>query len=431
MLIISIYFGSYSLYRNRIGFINKLIDYQKNQKHLFIPTDINKLLSIIVNYDFFGVMPVYWDSNNKGRVYYYVKKYIIWIFIYIIINYKDKIVLKFDKFGFAQLVFLKQFIRELRSDILPNINKNLLIDTLNVKEEAIIENTKGLFDEIIEKAGNQYNSLLRSTDLSLECFKSFEQSFVKLFYENCKLRNIINDMGLLNYKVRHNEFNIVQNVISDRCLFINECGGKKITVPIGIVKKVIYKDGNKIMESFLNNFFIEEYIKNENIINTIENKLNLLSEEYSLENIVIFAIGSFKTNYYIITNERFKEIRNSVVEGLYIFSDNNIKSYYYPSDEVKDQILIFNKNKVGKLNQYIKEDTIGIQDNRNIFEFSFSDLLGEENMQKYCDENDDKNIADLSNKVSIRIKESFQYDRPSGQDSKIIGYKVFVDIDND
>ena len=442
--------GAYCLFKQRPSYIKYLWEYKQPPDsdafwigHDITPRTIDEVIRLYFRKGLFKKKFDFWEDHHGSEKYY--KQYFLLLLARVLQNVRADSDGKFSQVENYKLPDLHihrlsdlehsidgfiQLVADLKTE------KNLIVE-LGFDVERIDE----LFDDKLipflrklkEEANKQISAKHKTQGINLKKVKEFKEKVLNSFYESASLRNIfVKYLNAYEDKVkekitgRKERFEV--NVVDDKAAFFEEWH--------------VHYEGwgenyGNILASDENSYLLDEVAKDCKEISKDEFE-NVLSKFKNPDDIVIFATNIAFWKFFVNSNnfkpKWYRDIKQLDIKsfgGWYEFKGKLIPVFETYHQKIEGQILILNKNKIGRLTQLSPlnegEDEKLIKGifYINIQAFSENSDLIEQFVKKPPGwlkkiGNEQKQQEYLQERVLIQIFERFEYNKPEDFE----GYKL-------
>jgi hypothetical protein len=448
IMVISCYMGAYCLFAKNENFINEIWNYKQPKDtvathtgHNIFPEKMETIFSLIIDYKIFQERFAFFEEHHD--LVPYMKKYIMLLIFKIQINTKNDLAKPhINKFNSIELENLKYKINQLKKVSNNLIEDKNLFDILKLNKDTDINKIKEkldtYFDEIIDLISEKQNEILKQSELNDEKIESFKNEFYKNYYDNSSIKNMFNDLDLINInqsnRKKENDYSI--HLKPKRSIFIKNWY-VDYSMSIKQNGRIFANDENKMLMNELVSLNIKNCINIDlnQVRKSIVDKINKFNKDIKSSSLFIFMTGPTYLPRHLTDIDNYRMEKNSTDSSTIItgyFNDNgvDIPVYYFRNREVKDQILLLDYKKIGEIKQTIIDNNIDKsikyqKDNlKYFFDFEILDLNNKVNRDKYIENYKYKGEPEKLEKiVSIKIYENIELVKDEIGES---GYKLII-----
>jgi len=445
--------GAYCLFKQRYGFIKYLWEYKQPPDsdaswigQDITPRTLNEVIQFYFRKGLFERKFDFWEGHHGSEKYY--KQYFLLLLARILQGISADIEGRYsqiENFKLPDLHIYRLNDIEHSIDDFIQLAAELKQNT-TMLEEIGIDTTKldEIFDvklvlflkKIKEESIKQISAKHKSGNISQKRVEEFKKEVLKSFYETANLREIfINFFKAYEDKTKERvlskkeRFGII-NIVNDKASFFDEW-------------RVHYvgwgENYGRDLASGENSHLLDEIAKDCQEISKEDFEATLLKFK-NLKDIVIFAtnatVWQFFENSKNFKPKWYRDVKQLEIKGFcgwYDFNGQLIPVFETYHHKIEKQVLILNKNKIGKLIQLSPlnegEDENLVKDifYINVQAFSENNDLMEQFIKKSPEwlkkiGDEQKQREHLQERVLIHIFERFEYNKPKDFE----GYKLFL-----
>lgn len=430
--------GAYCLFKQKIDYIKYLWEYKQPPDsdaswtgHDIVPNSINNLISFYFNKLFLEWKFDFREEHHGSRSYY--RKYFLLILTRILQTIKPNSEGKFEQidnydlpeFNIHRLSGLEYSIDNLveiakdmkkQADILENLGFNI-----NENDETFDKKLIPFLKGLKTKAQERIGELRKESEISPEKIEKFKKQVLKEFNELVVLRNIFKhyklyeDKTMEKYEGELGRFGI--NRIDEKVAFLKEWYVDYSNFGRNYSRDLANSEDSDIIGKIMS--FCKE-VEETNFEKILEEFGNLKDIIIFATNVALYRFFENKRNFKPKWYKDSPKIDIKGFQGMYVFNEKYIPIFVTYHREIKKQILILNKSKLGRLIQYsplnegeseqLKKDIFYM----NIQSFSENQQLMNDFISKSPDwlkkkGSEDKQIEYLREKALIQIYERFEY----------------------
>jgi hypothetical protein len=447
--------GAYCIFKQCYDYIKYLWEYKQPRDadtrylgHNIIPENLDEAVQLYFHKEFFEEKFIFWEGHHGSGIYY--KQYFLLLLARILRGISADTNGKYSQIENFKLLNLDIYrLRDIEYSIDDFVKLTVeLKQNTNMLSEIGFDTTKldEIFDaklipflkKVKEEASDQISVRHKFGNISQKKVEEFKKEVLKGFYEGADLRGIfIKYFNEYEDKTKEKILDASKkerfgiNVVDDKAPFFEEW-----YVDYGAWGENYGRD----LASGENSHLIDEIAKDCQEILREDFEATLLKFK-NLKDIVIFATNATVWQFFE-NSEKFKpkwyrDVKQIDVKGFagwYDFYGQLIpifETYHY---RIEKQVLILNKNKIGKfiqlspLNEGEDENLIKDIFYINVQAFSENNDLMEQFIKNPPEwlkkiDNEQKQREYLQERVLIHIFERFEYNKP--QDFE--GYKLFLE----
>ena len=362
--------GAYCLFKQRALYIKYLWEYKQPPDadavwigHDIVPTTLDEVIRLYFKSEVFKQKIEFWEGHHGSEKYY--KQYFLLLLARVLQNVRADLEGKFPQIENYKLPDLHIFIL---SNLEYSVDEFIQLATDLKKEKTLLaelgfdtEHFNELFDnklipflrKLKEEANKQISVKHRSQNISLKRIEEFKEDFLKSFYESALLRDIfINYLKLYEDRTKEKIINQKErlgiNTVDDKAAFFDEW----------YIHYAGYGKNYGRDLAFIENSYLFDVIAKSCKEIPKEKFEVTLSRFGNLNDIIILSTNTALWNFFK-NNANFKpkwyknakQLNIKSFEGWYEFKNKLIPIFRTRHQKIDFQILILNKNKIGRLIQ--------------------------------------------------------------------------------